>query len=733
MRDVRRAHDVLLGLLVLVCGACGDSRAPRDAAVSPDALEDANVDAAIELRIDPPAPPMDAERTSFAPCPPGWSIVITAGGAEACEAWPGGAPPECGPYEMALPGEECAPLGPPCAADGWPADLPSENVVYVRADAAPGGDGTRGRPFDRLGSGASAARPGDTIALAVGVYDESVALRERVTLQGACVADTRVRGRTSFADVTVAARGPGAVLRGVHVSSRDRGVSVYAGAQLLIEDALVEGDVIPIQVAQTSALETANVLVRGGDVSGIDADGATSVTLSRTVVVGSLGTGINVGALESVASSAVVLTDVAAVDHPAGGVVLRDLPGSTLSVQRYAADACALAGVYAGEATATLEDVAIHASRRAGASGMAVAGAVLFDGADATVRRLFVDDGDDFATLVAASTLDADGLVVRGFTTILDEIGAIHLDDSTMTARHVHIEDTATAAALGLSRSSLRLEDAVLVDLSAPETMTGGIGLHVIGEGSTATAQRVRVTRATNVAINVARGGELDLRDVVVEETRSSSLGIGYAFQILDGSRLGLDRADIAGSIGTAIYVSGSARLADVSVRDTAGIDVRDRRGAGLIVLRDGELPPVVTAERLRVRGSVLDAVIVYGVGASLTASDLEIGDVTAAVCDELACPSGSGGSGLICAADAFLDVDGLLVERAAFAGLLWADRCVARARDGLVRDNAFGLLNDATVDLGDALQGVSIIDNEVDFQTTTLTVEAPTPPPVLE
>ncbi|MCC7541728.1 MAG: hypothetical protein IT379_36250, partial [Deltaproteobacteria bacterium] len=137
--------------VVLLVIACGDgSRDVADASL--DGSTDLGPDVATTRpSVAAPMPPAPTEPTSF-DCPTGWQPFETEHGAQACHSWPGGEPPECAAHEMPLPGEGCVPIGSPCASDGWAADLPAEGVLYVRSGAPAGGDGTRDRPFDRIGA-----------------------------------------------------------------------------------------------------------------------------------------------------------------------------------------------------------------------------------------------------------------------------------------------------------------------------------------------------------------------------------------------------------------------------------------------------------------------------------------------------------------------------------------------------------------------------------------------------
>ena len=130
----------------------------------------------------PPAPPAPAVLPVLTPCPSGWAEV----GAEpiVCEPWPGGPSAACAVDEARFVGEPgCTRVGSACGADDWAADLPAGRpILYVRAGTAPGGDGSRARPFSSIWAAAS---PGTLIALSKGTHDLAAPLPSNATLWGA--------------------------------------------------------------------------------------------------------------------------------------------------------------------------------------------------------------------------------------------------------------------------------------------------------------------------------------------------------------------------------------------------------------------------------------------------------------------------------------------------------------------------------------------------------------------
>jgi hypothetical protein len=147
-------------------------------------------------------------------------------------------PTDCPAGTIAVPGDAaCRPMGSPCptAAERWAseADLRARApgydgpVVYVAADAATDGAGTRSNPRP-LGSAAVRAAQNGLLALALGDYPSGVRLDRKVALLGACVAGTTVRSSLPFADAGILdlVGGGAALVRDLTVSGSRPGITV---------------------------------------------------------------------------------------------------------------------------------------------------------------------------------------------------------------------------------------------------------------------------------------------------------------------------------------------------------------------------------------------------------------------------------------------------------------------------------------------------------------------------
>ena len=241
--------------------ACGDDGAGEGG-------EDAGrvVDAG-RATADPPAP---AALPVLTPCPPGWREVAD-GEVTYCEPWPESGRSDCTGAEAHLPGTAgCAPIGRACPAGDYADDLPADAaIVYVRAGAPAGGDGTIDRPYAALGDGIARARArsAEIVALAKGTYEARVDVHASMRIQGACAAETVLTAPSAPSGVlmsAIAVLAPGVEIRDVYIRDpQNLGVLAADGGEVHLEGVAIEG-AVGAGVGAIAARITANrLLVRG--------------------------------------------------------------------------------------------------------------------------------------------------------------------------------------------------------------------------------------------------------------------------------------------------------------------------------------------------------------------------------------------------------------------------------------------------------------------------------------
>jgi len=139
--------------------------------------------------IAPPAPPAPWVTPT---CPAGIELVTTMIGGEAITSCDGVEDPRCTGATRATNDGRCVPIGRPCDSDaeGWPKALPAEPIIWVKAGAAPMGDGTRARPYN-LRDALARGPISDTLVLSEGRHrGRNGQLYSSV--YGACVERTQV-------------------------------------------------------------------------------------------------------------------------------------------------------------------------------------------------------------------------------------------------------------------------------------------------------------------------------------------------------------------------------------------------------------------------------------------------------------------------------------------------------------------------------------------------------------
>ncbi len=198
------------------------------------------------------------------PCPRGWVAQPDADGVVTCAPWPDAVdPPACADGEAWFPGGGgCTPLGPACPAGDFAADLPATGVLYVATSAAPGGDGSRGAPFGTIADALRAATPGTVVAVGKGTWDEAITVPAGVTLEGACVAETRIAptSTTSSAAGAVVA-GNGDVVRNITISGSRPGF-VIEGVSAQVRDVVVDGTTVGVAAISGATLDAGGLVVR---------------------------------------------------------------------------------------------------------------------------------------------------------------------------------------------------------------------------------------------------------------------------------------------------------------------------------------------------------------------------------------------------------------------------------------------------------------------------------------
>ena len=524
LRELETA--ALFGLLVTACGT------------SPAAVPDAGTDAG-ERVLAPPAPP------AFTPCPPGWrEVVDTDVGLTTCDPWPegGNASATCAPDEAHFPGTPgCAPVGTPCAADGWPVDLPTDRpIVYVDDGAAAGGNGTsRARAFSTIAAATTTAPAGAVIAVATGRYDEPpLTLGARVTLWGACVADTQLTASVAGDEPLLVLRGAGAAVRNLAIDHADRISIGVLGTDVAIEDVVERGARFAIFV-QSGSATVHRVAIRdgrtepdGSEGRAIDVGRATHVVLDTVVIERNPQFGVWVGGAGAVVEARdLAVTDIAPTGSlPGSGRGLYADEGARFELERVVIERSSTVGIFLHGATTTaqIRDVVIR-DVRSGAGMTLGRGISIEAGAQMVLDRVLVDGAREVGLFVYGNGADAtwhDGAVVRmqsAEATLTHGRGVVVAGGAHAALERLVVDQAREAALLaGLDGTRVEITDARL-RRTLPNERNGA---HAVGvwaqDDAQVTLLRTAIDTTSLVGVMALTRASVELRDVAVTDVTAA-------------------------------------------------------------------------------------------------------------------------------------------------------------------------------------------------------------------
>ena len=576
----------------------------------------------------PVAPPV------MTPCPAGWREVPATDpdGAPTCDPWPDGGRHTCADDEAHFPGEPArSRVGSPCPTGDWADDLPASDVVFVRAGAPSGGDGTRGSPFSTIAEATAAADPGTTIALGKGSYDESVRLGPGCTLWGACVALTVVdRSVASDSDAAIEVTGADTMVRNLLVTGQSPGlVAAGAATSLEIEDVIVAGaSVRGVRVTGGATVTAHDLVVRDTAGSALDGtrgrgvqveEGAT-VTLRRAAVERNR----HIGVFVTDAGSTLTMTDVVVAEtreqtsDGEHGVGLHVQSGGQVDATRIALERNLAAGAMAGSAGTMLRLTdAVVRDTLGDTHGRFGMGLGVGQGATAEVERVLLQANRTAALLAAdaGTVLTVLDVVARGPVSEAPSGDFGRGVDVTAGARAEleRVELTAhRGAAVFADGSSTSL---VLADLVARDTQTrtsdGGGGTGLLAQHA-AQVDVTRVVASRNHETGMVATGIgtiLTLVDSVVRDTQSRDDGqLGHGLEAAGGAEVLAERVLLERNREVGCWRAAQTRpslLRDAVIRDTGPPESGDEHGAGFTRSSEvvhGEGPPPRNSNAARTR-----------------------------------------------------------------------------------------------------------------------------------
>ena len=682
---------VALALSIASSGCHGRSGGGEPPPPDGGTVQDAGVDLVPWLGAgEPPLVP-----SGGASCPAGWQEVVGGRGVRACAAYGASGRVDCAAVdEVHLPGTAgCVRLGTSCSGPGqWAADLPTDRpIVFVRAGAT-GGDGSRASPYGVVQTAVLSAPAGAVIALSSGRYDEIVQLFDGMTLWGACVAETVLRlslgAPTTSEPVLRAFYGDRIQARNLTIADT-MGIGVYAadGATIALRDVALN------QLAGFSVYAE-------GEGSAVELDG-------------------------------VRIHGTASIPGVATGIGLQIFDGARADVRRTSFDDQAWAGIFAADATSSLE-ITDSVFARAGGSESEDAGygAYLQDGIRTTIERVAFHGnqrGSLLLTRAATASLRDLHSSDSGAADLSSDAGGpgLSLHTDTVTAAERIFIETARQTAIYANGARLDAADIILRDTRASRWQsTGDAAGLVAGSGAEVMLRRAAISGMGLGAIVLQPdGATVHLEDIVIAETAGSGpKGLGLGLVALGGS-LSVERGIVDRSHGAAVAAiapSATVDLSDVLVRGTDSTFERGSFGRGILATSGGR----IEGRRLVVERAREAAVIAFDDGSEVLLSEVIVRQTLAQACGVDSCMASPGGFGVVSLEGASVSLDRFLIADSAIAGAQLAAGGVLRLQHGAITGAIIGVnVQDAAPDYETLLQDVTFseVDRPIDASALPL------------
>jgi len=367
----------------------GGLKGPMEATCTPVGVETCSAGPAGLKGLKGPADPTCTSVGPPTTCLTGWAQIAKGW----CEpVLPSGA---CAVGTMEVIGSAtCQPIGD-CGTGAYGTIQTDSKTLFVDQTYAGGGsDGTQAKPYTTLGDALQAAPSGAQIAVAAGTYQEDLAIKQPLTIEGRCAQKVVIKGQSSSAAaVEIQAK---VTLRGLTVTGPGEGIRA-TGAEVLVERVAVQQcGALGILAHKSAKVTLRYALVQGNHGAGVELRGSTAA-LEHAVVRGTEsdvttklgGEGI-LATAEGAASSTLTLGDCVIAGNRNNGV---SIAGTTAIVDRTvisgtrprAKDTTGGAGVKAAGAQAilTVRDGIVADNQHPGVSLL---------GAQATLERTVVRD-----------------------------------------------------------------------------------------------------------------------------------------------------------------------------------------------------------------------------------------------------------------------------------------------------------------------------------------------------
>lgn len=445
--------------------------------------------------------------TGFEPDPSGWGCRARVP-AQACS----------GTTRDAIGSAGCIPVGDCSAAFPPPGALVVDRA-FADAELGP-------KKYRTIGAALSAAKAGETVAIADGEYAEGILARSNVTVVGRCPASVRLVGTGLGMRGVLADGAKNVVVKGVTLVDHHEGARAMNGGTLTLEDTVIEAPRLAGLVAwQTgSSIRAERVVVRRVKPDALRPEPALSVNADEGGTVELIDSAVT-GSWEA----AVVATNAGSGTPSVLTVTRSVIRDTNLDEHSQTGAAVVISGASRGE----VRESVLLDSRRIGAL-------TVFEAAELTITRSEIRRTLDDANEEISAGVYAEG-------------GTIALDD-------VSLHDVLQAGLLARNKAKLVAKNTVVQG-----TKPGADGF--FGVGAWADTGAKIVLENTALADNAYYGvtaldpaSSATLKNVLVRGTASQRVaarGLGRGVNVEDGARAELDGVSIMANEGEGLFLRG--------------------------------------------------------------------------------------------------------------------------------------------------------------------------------
>ena len=641
-----------------------------------------------------------------------------------------------------------------CGTGTW-GKISAATIYVDQGHAGTGGKGTKAEPYKTIGEALKQAIAGDHIAVAAGTYIEQVVIQRKVTLEGRCAEMVTIKvgipqpaveikdwaNGAVLRNMTITGIGMGMLISGVDVivervavqGCNGWGVFVFSGGTLTLYDSLVAGNrTVGIMIESSKATIERSVVretrERTSDMQGglgiqalheIGKNQGSELMLRDSLVAGNRYVGIFIASSKATVERSVVRDTQEQASDKQFGVGIRAhvetnrSEGSELVLRDSLVTGNRYVGISVASSKATVERSVVRDTREEamdmtnGWGIQAHIGSGQTLPSELTLSDSLVAGNRTIGIVVGSSKMTLERTIVQdtreqasdneGGIGIQAGVESGYSKPSELTVRDSVVARNRTAGIV-VANSKMTLERTIVRDTREQASDNeGGIGIQAGAISSY--SQPSRLTLRDSLVVRNRTMGVVFLSSIAVfersvvrdtrEQVSDGSFGFGIQASIQYGhtlsSELTVRDSLVAGNqnIGIVLF-SSKASIERTVVRDTQGKESSSKFGIGIQAWGQfgKNLPSELTVRDSLVAKNRNVGIIVVGSRGKIS---------RCVVSDTRKDGLGEYGDGIVAGDTSTLDVEEVLIERSARAGVLFSDagRSVNRS---LIRGNVFAI-----------------------------------------